>query len=97
VESIASGARQSTYAQSRGTPAPLFEQLPLELTIRGGYNDVIRAVRELNAGDVAAQINLASLSDAARRPGERPQLNAAFHVLLLREADESTTHAVHQH
>lgn len=94
IESVAADVRQGTYAAARPLQAPLFDEVPLDLTLRGRYSDVIRAIRELNGGDVAARITLASLGDADRRPGERPQLNAAFHVLLLREADESTTHDV---
>jgi Tfp pilus assembly protein PilO len=96
VESVASDAR-SAYAASPFARTPLFDELSLDLTLRGRYNDVIRAIRDLNGGDVAARIALASLSDADRRPGERPQLNAAFHVQLLREADESTTHDARPH
>jgi hypothetical protein len=36
-------------------------------------------------------MTLASLGDAERRPGERPRLNAAFHVTLLREPDDAPT------
>jgi hypothetical protein len=96
VESVAS-TTPGAYAAVRPAGAPLFDELPLDLTLRGRYNDVIRAIRELNGGDVVARITLASMSDADRRPGERPQLNAAFHVQLLREADESTTHDARRH
>ena len=66
---------------------PLLDEIPFELALRGRYADVIRAVRDLNAGDVAARMTLASLGNADRR-GAAPQLTAAFHVLLLREPDE---------
>ena len=71
-------------------PSPALEELPLELTLRGRYDDVIRAVRDLGAGDVPAQLSLASLADADRRLGEAPLLNAALHVTLLREPDDAT-------
>jgi hypothetical protein len=92
VENVAAGMRPGPYASP--SPQALFEEVPFDLTLRGRYPDVIRAVRDLNGGEIATRITLASLSDADRRPGERPQLNAAFHVLLLREADDSTTHGV---
>jgi Tfp pilus assembly protein PilO len=93
VENIAADVRQAPLATPVARTA-LFEELPFDLTLRGRYGDVIRAVRDLNSGEIATRITLASLSDADRRPGERPQLNAAFHVSLLREADVSTTHDV---
>jgi hypothetical protein len=92
VQSVVADARGATALPARPPQAPLFDELALELTLRGGYADVIRAVRELNGGNVAARMSLTSLTDADRRPGLRPQLNAAFHVRLLREADESTFH-----
>lgn len=93
VENVASAVAQPfAPAAARAAPPALVDEIPLELTLRGAYGDVIRAVRDLNDGGVAARITLASLGIAARRPGEPARLNAAFHVLLLREADEPTTH-----
>jgi hypothetical protein len=92
VESVSADARQASYAPARSAQPALFDEVPLSVTLRGRYGDVIRAARELNSEDFATRLTLASLSDADRRAGERPQLNATFHVLLLREADESTTH-----
>jgi hypothetical protein len=77
----------ATPAPRAATPPPL-DEIPLDLALRGRYGDVIRAVRDLNAGDVAAGMTLASLGNADRR-GAAPQLTAAFHVLLLREPDAS--------
>jgi hypothetical protein len=91
VQSITADARQSPLAAVRPAQSPLFDELALDLTLRGRYGEIIRAVRELNAADVATRITLASMSDAERRPGEQPPLNAAFHVILLREADDSST------
>jgi Tfp pilus assembly protein PilO len=96
VESVASDA-PPTYTAARTVRGAPFDELPLDLTLRGHYRDVIHAIREVNDGDVAARITLASLRDADRRPGERPQLNAAFHVRLLQEADESTTNDTRPH
>jgi hypothetical protein len=92
VESVTGEARQLPPTATGRAQVPLFDETSLELGLRGQYGDVIRAVRELNGGDVATHITLASLGDADRRAGVRPQLNAAFHVLLLREADDSTIH-----
>ena len=90
VESITADGRQA-LRPARSAQTPLFDEIPLEVTLRGRYGNVIRAVRELNGGAIAARITLASLGDADRRTGVRPQLNAAFHVLLLREGDDPTT------
>lgn len=67
-------------------PAPLLEEVPLELTVRGRYGDLIRAARELGAGELAAHVTIASLGGAERRPGAPALLSATFHVLLLRAA-----------
>jgi hypothetical protein len=92
VERVASDASPMPgLVASARAPAPLFDELGLDVALRGGYADLIRAVRELNGGDAARRINLTSLGNADRRPGVRPQLDADFHVFLLREADESTT------
>ena len=92
VASVAASVAQPFAPAARTAQAPLVDEIPLELTLRGAYGAVIHAVRDLNAGDVATRVTLASLANAGRRPGEPSQLNAAFHVLLLREADEPTTH-----
>jgi hypothetical protein len=90
VQSLAADARAAQLPQTGHAPTPLFDELAFDVSLRGRYGDVIRAVRELNAGDVATRITLASLGAADRRPGAGPQLNAAFHVHILREADDST-------
>jgi Tfp pilus assembly protein PilO len=86
VESVAAA---TAAVPTAATATPVFEDLPLDVTVRGRYGDVIRAARDLNAGDALARITLAALANAQARPGERPQLNAAFHVTLLREADDA--------
>lgn len=75
--------------------APLFEELHLDVTLRGTYDDVLRAARAINASDVATQLSVASLGNTERHPGQRPQLNATFHITLLREADAAPKHAPH--
>jgi hypothetical protein len=95
VESVAAGFRPPPAVAAGVAQAPLLEELPLDVTLRGRYRDVIRAARDLNDADAAARITLASLGNADRRHGVLPQLNAAFHVTLLREADDQTPHAPH--
>jgi hypothetical protein len=90
VQSVAAEAGQVLPQPHRSAPALLFEEVPLDVTLRGAYGDVIRAARDLNAGDAVARITLATLGSAQTRPGDRPQLNAAFHVTLLRESDDAT-------
>jgi hypothetical protein len=93
VEGVAAGvAPQLTTVTA--SPALPIEEVPFDLTLRGPYGNVIRAVRDLNEADGAAHITVASLSNAERRPGAAPQLNAAFHILLLREAQEPPHHDV---
>lgn len=88
VQSMTGGAIAPVMAATaHAAPAPLLDEIPLELAVRGRYGDVIHAVRDLNASDVAACIALASLGNADRR-GAAPQLTAAFHVILLREPNE---------
>jgi len=93
VEGIAAGVAPQLTAAGPSTAAPI-EEVPFDLTLRGPYGNVIRAVRDLNEADGATHITVASLSNAERRPGGSPQLNAAFHVLLLREAQEPPHHDV---
>ena len=94
VEGIAAGVGQVPLATSAASVPPPIEQIPFDLTLRGPYGDVIHAVRDLNDRDGAIHIGVASLSNAEHRPGGSPQLNAAFHILLVREAQESPQHDV---
>jgi hypothetical protein len=69
--------------------------LALDITIRGPYTRLIAAVRDLDSTDVAARIALTSLGNAQNRPGARPQLDATFHVVLLRDIDEISIRPSH--
>lgn len=91
VESVAAAVRQTVPAATHAAPAGSLEDVPLDLTLRGRYGDVISAVRDLIGSEIPAGLTLATLSGAARRPGEPPLLNAAFHVTLWREPDDATT------
>jgi hypothetical protein len=94
VEGVAAGAGPAPLAAQASSAPPVVEQIPFDLTVRGPYGNVIRAVRDLNQRDGAVRIGVASLSNAERRKGTSPQLNAAFHVLLLREAQELPHHDI---
>lgn len=89
VQSIAAGV-PSPPGTAAARP-PVLDELPFDVTLRGRYGDVIRAARDLNAEDGVARITLASLGNAERLRGGRPQLSAAFHIILLREANDATT------
>ena len=90
VESVAAPAAQPLPMKNAATAGPFFESVALDVTLRGRYGDVIRAARDLNAADAVARLTLASLGNAQTQRGRPQQLNAAFHVALLREADEPT-------
>jgi hypothetical protein len=84
-------AVQSVAADPRPAAEPA-----LDLTVRGPYTRLISAVRHLNSTGVAARISLTSLGNAQTRPGAAPQLDATFHVVLLRDIDETTIHPTHR-
>ena len=86
VVRIAAAVPPPFAATPHPAPTPFLEEVPLELTVRGRYGDVIRAARDLGAGDIAARVTIGSLGGSERRPGVRPSLSATLHVLLLREA-----------
>jgi hypothetical protein len=95
IVGLAAGVAQHPLVTQTASATPVVEEIPFDLTVRGPYGDVIRAVRDLNERDDAVHIGVASLSDAEHRKGAAPQLNASFHVLLLREALEPSQHDVH--
>lgn len=90
LESLLAGSTAPALATAPAGAAP-FDELPLEVTVRGRYRDLIAAVRDLDSSDVAARIAIAELRPVTHRPGAAPDLDASFHVTLLREAD--ATHA----
>lgn len=91
VESVAAAVHQTVPPPTHAAQLPLLEEVPLDLTLRGNYGDVLRAVRDLVRSEVPAGMTLATLGAAGRRPGEPPLLNAALHVTLLREPDDATS------
>ena len=96
VEGVAAGIGQPPLVSPAASTPPSIEEIPFDLRLRGPYRDVIRAVRDLNDRDGAVHISVASLSNAEHHPGTSPQLNAAFHILLLRDAQEPPQHDVHK-
>jgi hypothetical protein len=91
VERVLAGPATPTTAAGRTTSPPTaLEELPLDVTLRGRYRDVIHAARELDSADLAAGIAVAELHPVAGRRQDAPQLDASFHVRLLREADATT-------
>jgi hypothetical protein len=80
-------AQQVRPAHPPSAEAPTGDDLRLDLSVRGAYDDVLKAARDLNEIDLATQISVVALGNPDRRPGTRPQLSATFHVVLLRESD----------
>ncbi len=91
VENVTSAAAMPAVADTVPRAASLFDEVPFEVTLRGGYGAIIRAVRDLNAADFAARIALDALRSVAQATRVRPQVEASFHCTLLRGTDESTT------
>jgi hypothetical protein len=92
VESVLTATSPANAPNSRSATAapPLLEELPLDITLRGHYGDVLRAIRDLDSGNFAASIGVIGLRSAGRSLLSRPELDAAIHVILLREADATT-------
>lgn len=86
VVRIAAAVTAPLAAAPHPAATPLLEEVPLDLTVRGRYGDVIRAARDLGGGTPAARVTIGSLAGSERRSGAPPLLNATFHVLLLRAA-----------
>jgi hypothetical protein len=80
-------------APAASAEQPTVDEQSLDVAVLGSYGDVLRAVRELNGGDVAMRISISALGNAERLHGRRPQLHAIIHVTLLRAADVQRTHA----
>jgi Tfp pilus assembly protein PilO len=90
IQSVAADLAPAPRATAPpATETVALDDLRLDVTVRGPYDDVLRSVRALNAGALATEISIAALGNTERRPGTRPQLTATFHVTLLREADAS--------
>lgn len=86
-------AQQLRPAHPPPAEAPGGEDLHLDLIVRGAYDDVLHAARDLNETDLATQISIVALENVDRQNALRPQLNATFHVVLLREPDASRIQA----
>lgn len=90
LQAVLTLAVQPVTPASTGNLPALVDELPYDVTVRGRYADVIRAARDLDAGDFAARIVVAGLRSTRRLANGQPQIDAAFHVTLLREADATT-------
>jgi hypothetical protein len=75
-------AEPSPIERSAASTAP-FAELPLRLTLRGSYTELLATLRDLIAAPLASRIALEGLApDDRRRAGST--LVAAVHVVLLR-------------
>jgi len=70
-------------------PAVVFDELPLRITARGSYANVLRLVRDLGDGTVAARVAIVALGNADRRAPGAPALHATFDVTLVRLPDDA--------
>jgi hypothetical protein len=66
--------------------AVVFDELPLTVSLDGSYAQVLRVVRDLDRGPVAARVGVDALTGAGRDP-RAPALRATLHVTLLRVPD----------
>jgi hypothetical protein len=85
----AAGAAAATSATPITTPvqAVTFDEIPLTLSLRGSYQNVLHMVHDLNRTDLAARIGLDSLGNPALVQTRNPELQATLHVTLLRNPD----------
>jgi hypothetical protein len=96
LHAIARTAQRDTVAIQSvvADPRPAAD-LALDITIHGPYTRLITAVRDLDSTNVATRIALTALGNAQTRPGARPQLDATFHVVLLRDIDDTSIRPTH--
>jgi Tfp pilus assembly protein PilO len=98
IETITAQGAAPAFTPGNVVPKPRdqsadpFDRIHLDLTMRGPYSNVLHAIRTLNDTGIAMQLTVATLSTTGRRAGARPQLNATFHLSLLREADAVVHH-----
>lgn len=79
--------RATAPAQPSLAPAT-FDEVALDLNLRGTYADILGIVRDLTRSTTAARISIDSLTRYDRRVNERTQVTALIHATLLREHDE---------
>lgn len=81
--------RAGTSAPSASPPStPLFDEVPLNVTMRGSYAGLVRGVRDLCTSSLAVRLSIESLVVRDRRLRRRPELTATIHVTLLRDIDD---------
>jgi hypothetical protein len=85
-------AESQTARQATG-PGPLFEEIPLQLTLRGSYAALLATVRDLAAAPIAARITIDALAPEDRTGSGPPRLLAGIGIVLLRAPAESHVRA----
>jgi hypothetical protein len=83
VRVTAVAAEAYAPAATAGARPAVLESVPLTVGLRGTYAHVIRLVRDLARGDVAARIGVDALTGADRRSAGSPALRASVRVTLL--------------
>jgi hypothetical protein len=63
-----------------------FDAVPIAVSLRGPYRNVIRFVRDLDRSGIAARIGIDALGNADPRVAIAPDLRATLRVTLLRVA-----------
>jgi hypothetical protein len=67
--------------------APALEPLPLDVTLRGSYADLIASIRDLARAPVTVRVVIAALERTSPDGAAPPALTARLHVALLRLAN----------
>ncbi len=63
-----------------------FDEIPMTVSLRGTYRNVLRLVHDLNRTSMAARIGFDSMGNADRTTAHDPDLRATVRVTLLRYA-----------
>ena len=69
----------------RATPKSVaFDEIPMTVSLRGTYRNVLRLVHDLSRTNIAARIGFDSIGNADRSAAHDPDLRASVRVTLLR-------------
>jgi Tfp pilus assembly protein PilO len=74
--------------QPPGGTGPVFDEVPLQLSLRGTYDELLATVRDLAAAPVAARLTIDSLALEDRSGPGTPRLVAAVGIVVLRAPSE---------
>ena len=66
----------------------IFDEVPLNLTVRGTYHEVLRTARDLSSANVPLRLSIDSLVLGDHRGSGTPLLTATLRATLLRDTDE---------